>query len=865
MRLLVLLFPLIAFLFANPASSSEPENEAASQADQLAYSNTLGTSATAYGQGVTITDDITITGDQGCLLSRIEFDVTGNTDGFGAGPYAVDFELFDGCPEGGGSPIEGSRGRVSFPNAGAFQASLNIPPSAQIVLPRTFWLAVTFDRDHAGWIGGAPALVGYSDDWFSFPFIGCAFSLGGYPTAPHSSMNARVYVRPGCPEIHAGYHAKTPRRGPYNPGGGVRMADDITLDGPCMMVGYEVTTRGTALYEMDLRTVGVGGLPGPVIGGTSRSIQHFGSLIKTLRAGFDPPIALPERFWFTIAADSGIGRTLISGLPARIGQSDSGYAVFNGTSWQSATFPLELANGAFELSILCDGPAVQGACCDMQFPDENGDAVCREVPRANCPYPAPESELLPAWKSGASCAPDPFDTPCGASACCLADGTCTNLTESECAPRGVSWTRGVYCGSPEIDCRPMCIMSDQPCTSAHPQPGCINPYCCAAVCGASGQSFCCNVEWDRSCVNQASQLCGLIPPNDECFSEVAGEGARLLTTTSSADADVLNATENKSDPGFCCHGTHAGATGVGSVWFRFAATSATMRLRTCQSSAPASDSLIQVFQAADSSSPQAACTSLRSIGCGDDAASCSAGGHNSVVCLRNLTVGRTYYVMVAAKDEKSRGVYTLSLSASCSDPVPPVCACPSGSVEWLDPPTGAVDARRPHARTGSGGLEGLQSFVVRAPLGSDQVACWQLCDTALPAAPNQIESVVPLGAGIYSLSLQRPISPGAVTTLTLNGDPATRGVFYSHPANVSADSAAAPSDLLDLIDALNGIRFLPWEDLSGDIDRSGVVGPADIIETIDLLNGSGGFQTWNGTALPDATPCTMLPPSQTGD
>lgn len=851
----------LAFSLAlNPCFAGDGLPGQVAAGDVIAYSNTVGQSATAYGAGVTISDDMSTIFDNGCALSRIEFEVDGNTDGNGQGPFAVDYELFEGCPDGGGAPIEGTRGRVHFPNNARYKATFSVPPNSTIAIPRTVWLALTFDREHAGWVGGAPPLVGASDDWFSYPLFGCAFSFGGYPAAPHGSMNAKLFVRPECEDVHAGYHVKAPRRGPYNPGANIRMADDVTLDGICNLVGYEVTVRGTALFDMDLRAVGPGGLPGFVIGGTSGTIQNFGNFVRTLRIDLSSPVALPQRLWVTVAADSSVGRTLISGLPARIGQSEPGYAILTGNSWHAETFPIELANGAFEVTILCDGPAELGACCDMQFPDEAGLAVCRDVSRANCPYPAVGSPLLPAWKADSTCSADPFNPPCGAFACCLADGTCQNLTESQCAPRGVSWTLGRYCGAPEVDCDPMCIMSEEPCTSAHSSPGCINPHCCEAVCDSSGQSFCCNVEWDRSCVRQAAEICGLRSPNDECFSPATGEGARLLTTTSTADADVLNATESPSDPGFCCHLDEPGRAGVGTIWYRFNATATTMRLRTCQSNAPASDSLIQVFEPLDSSTPQAACTSLRSLGCNDDANSCSSGGRNSILCLRNLTVGRTYYVILAAKNDEARGVYTLALSNGCADPVPPVCACPSGPVVWIDPPNGAVDARRPFPGTDSSALEGLQSFLVQAPLGTAHADCWQLCETSAPAAPNAVEQVTSLGDGLLRIDLQRPIPHGAATTLTMKGSPTSMGVFYSHPANITADSAASPGDLLDLIDALNGIRFLPFGNLSGDMDRSGVIAPADILEAIDLLNGAGEFAVWNGTPLPDPTPCQTSQP-----
>ena len=855
-RVLLLVYALNAIHLCAIAAALQVET--ASQADQLVYSNTLGTSAVAYGAGATIADDIATTVADGCQLARFEFDVSGDTDGAGTGPFAVDFELFDNCPGTGGQPIAGTRGHVDLPDAGKYTVSFPIPASAQITLPRTVWLAVTFDRDSAGWVGGAPALIGYSDDWFYFPFFGCDFYFGGYPASPHGSMNARLYVRGGCMALHPGYHAKTPRRGTLNPGAAVRVADDIALDGACQMAAYDVTVRGSSRYDIDLRLPGAGGMPGPVIAGTVRSAQPFGSFIRTLRESFNPPIPIPQNIWFTIAAESSIGRTSLAGLPPRIGSSTSSYALLNGPTWELRSFPDSLSNSVFEVTILCAGPAAIGACCDMQFLDADGESVCREVTRANCPYPAPGSALLPAWREGETCATDPFDPPCGTAACCRADGSCVNETENYCAPRGVSWTRGSYCGDPEIACAPMCVLSEEPCSIPHSNKGCIDPFCCAAVCAHSGQGFCCNVAWDASCVSQASQLCDLPPANDECYAPGNGQGARLVSTSTTVDGDTINATENTSDPGFCCNGV-AGGTGLGTTWFRFVPTGTTVRLRTCTSSAPASDSLLQAFEAADSSTPQRACATLRSIGCSDDATGCSTGQKNSQLCLKNLTPGRTYYVMIAAKNEESRGLYKLSLTTSCSDPAPVKCECPTGIVKWVDPPSGTIDARRPHAQNNASALEGITTFVVQAPLGSDKKECWTFCETGITATPNEVIAASHIESDRYLITLQRPITPGAATTLVLNDDAATRGVFYSHPANVNADTASGPTDLLALIDALNGIRFLPFGLRSGDLDRSGAIAPSDIIEAIDMLNGAQTFTVWNGVARPDPSPCITVP------
>jgi len=189
-----------------------------------------------------------------------------------------------------------------------------------------------------------------------------------------------------------------------------------------------------------------------------------------------------------------------------------------------------------------------------------------------------------------------------------------------------------------------------------------------------------------------------------------------------------------------------------------------------------------------------------------------------------------------------------------SNGIPDECepsTCPAGAVVWLDPLNGSVDARRPHDPNDVGIRLGIQTIIVQGPPGAGD-DCWTLCETAVDGAANSITDVSET-AGVYTITLARPITKGAATTITYDNDPARTGTFISHPGNVNADSSAAPADILDLIDGLNGVFVLPYGVLSGDLDRSNVIAPADILEEIDLLNGASAYDVWNGTAKPSAT------------
>jgi hypothetical protein len=180
-------------------------------------------------------------------------------------------------------------------------------------------------------------------------------------------------------------------------------------------------------------------------------------------------------------------------------------------------------------------------------------------------------------------------------------------------------------------------------------------------------------------------------------------------------------------------------------------------------------------------------------------------------------------------------------------------SCPADSVTWIDPPDGVIDARQPHSPNDAEALQGIETFLVAGPGGGADACCWELCETDFGGhAPNAILDVEDNGDETYTIRLERPITASAVTTLTYRGGDRT-GTFVAHPGNVDGDANAAPSDILALIDCLNGLEdSCPWAVYSCDIDHDGVCAPADILRLIDLLNGAGAFESWNGTALPEA-------------
>lgn len=177
--------------------------------------------------------------------------------------------------------------------------------------------------------------------------------------------------------------------------------------------------------------------------------------------------------------------------------------------------------------------------------------------------------------------------------------------------------------------------------------------------------------------------------------------------------------------------------------------------------------------------------------------------------------------------------------------------CPTGGVIFVTPPTGIVDARRPHPPTSAGAIEGIIEFQVIAPEGASR-GCFTMCETATTGSANFIAGVVADGE-VYTITLDRPITPGAMSKLRYRSDSAavTTGTFIAHPGNVNGDASVTTADVIALVSSFGG-GTLPHQLASGDIDRSGMRTPIDLLTLLDLLNGGQAFTPWLGTPRPTA-------------
>jgi len=182
------------------------------------------------------------------------------------------------------------------------------------------------------------------------------------------------------------------------------------------------------------------------------------------------------------------------------------------------------------------------------------------------------------------------------------------------------------------------------------------------------------------------------------------------------------------------------------------------------------------------------------------------------------------------------------------DGVPDECDSPCPEVLGSTPADGAIDARQPHAIDDAGALFGWQAIRLQiaggpTPVGGD----FEVTQEGVDGPPPTVSGVRAVGDDEIEVQFDRPITPGAWTTLTHTCSAAAVRIGYL-PGDVNGDGVTAPLDILALIDGLNGLTDLP--EYAEDINRSGQGEPADILRLIDLLNGAGQFEEWNGRQLP---------------
>lgn len=502
--------------------------------------------------------------------------------------------------------------------------------------------------------------------------------------------------------------------------------------------------------------------------------------------------------------------------------------------------------------------------------------------------------------------PDPISNPtippCGTSACCsvieiipgMPQSVCQNQTEADCGQVGGNFIPGAVCPQMGPFCpAPDFVGFEGSCFEENDSPGCEDPFCTELVCNFD--EFCCQAPWDSFCADRAVSFCsGARPDNDDW------ENATPIADTGTIPYGGSGATTDGPRHAEC-EVLRDFDTITKDVWFCWTAPcSDTAIFETCDVTNP--DTSIAVYEGCEGPPSDA-----NLLTCNDDTC-----GEQSLVSFF-ATEGQQYLIRAGVFPGKPGGPGELTISCgappnencpgtgdccdgagtgtpACTDTTccnrvcaldpfccdvewdefcatngfedsgigaavlcPDLCGptCADGPVEFIDPVDGTVDAGRPHVQGDPSALLGIDRIRVSAPAGSDNLDCWALCETASGDTPNSIVSVDDSGGGEFTINLARPITAGAVTTITHIAS-GTIGSFIAHPANVNGDSASGAPDIIVLIDVINGSTAPLFGNYSVDIDRGGAVGAPDITALIDLLNGASGFTPWNGVSKPVA-------------
>ncbi len=181
-----------------------------------------------------------------------------------------------------------------------------------------------------------------------------------------------------------------------------------------------------------------------------------------------------------------------------------------------------------------------------------------------------------------------------------------------------------------------------------------------------------------------------------------------------------------------------------------------------------------------------------------------------------------------------------------------------------EPPSGAIDARQPHLPNDPAARFGWDSVVLTFDGAADGLTptAFTLSETGGDGAVPAITQVEAVDATSVRLTLSEPIEPGTWTVVTHVESGTTVRLGYL-PGDVDGDGVATPSDIIVLIDQLNGVRAAA-PPFSTDLDRTGATDATDIDTASALLGGAGSFAAWINVSIADGS-SPPPPPGAGGD
>lgn len=158
----------------------------------------------------------------------------------------------------------------------------------------------------------------------------------------------------------------------------------------------------------------------------------------------------------------------------------------------------------------------------------------------------------------------------------------------------------------------------------------------------------------------------------------------------------------------------------------------------------------------------------------------------------------------------------------------------------------SINAQQPHEIQDANLRHGWDSLDLQFSnyLPSTNLELFSLSQFGSNQPAPEIISATRMGLDSVHLTLSEPIRAGAWTCIEYGDNNICLGAL---PGDVNADGQVNPSDILNLINSLNGQSNYPiWQT---DMNLSGTAEPSDILRLVDLLNGAAAFVPWNGAAL----------------
>ena len=370
----------------------------------------------------------------------------------------------------------------------------------------------------------------------------------------------------------------------------------------------------------------------------------------------------------------------------------------------------------------------------------------------------------------------------------------------------------IQAGEPNSECivlDPACIDAAGGCDQANGTPGCDDPVCCTEVCNFD--PFCCNTEWDETCVEAAVAICGIFvyecnsgagaPANDCCTDPMmvmAGDTVMFDTTMAATDGPEAEC------------GSTGGDTQVhNDVWYIIQAPG-DGRLTASVCGAADFDTKIAAYNAGDGSLE---CSQLIGafIGCNED---CTAEDTASELSL-DVAANTFYLIRLGGfNTESGTGVISFDFKQVLWDTGPNRALVFNGALTNLGWSSGSPAAGQPQRWT-------AQAFTL--PALPEGAGTWNICQLN----PNGFEP-----AGVLNETLEYIVWARTGTDQPVDGDQIVSG---SVPLPFAVEDPDG--------DAGNLWRY----PMSVDFDLP----PGDYWLTVYGANTTGGASNWAWFANPD--------------